>query len=211
MAWFSRFTRFGDAHLVYGQEENMSCGIASIIMCVFKINKLSPGAGSLYAEKEIYDLYAKASGGAYKPETQGTHPVHLATVLNGLNCGTWTGAMVSGADAAKQIIDSVGISSGFGPTMNFSPVIAGVGWAGGGGHAVVIDTIRDFMGTKYATVCDPWDANVHIEEISAKKPFVYNAGKGGFHVNFWGDTKNETKSAYGATDQGKNIALIYRK
>jgi hypothetical protein len=54
MAWFSRFTRFGDMHLVYGQEANMSCGIASVMMCVFKINKLNPGATSVTVEQDIY-------------------------------------------------------------------------------------------------------------------------------------------------------------
>ena len=211
MAWFSRFTRFADTHLVYGQEANMSCGIASIIMCVFKINKLAPGTDAVQVEKDIYNLYSKASGGAYKPETEGTFPVHLATVLNGLNCGTWVGDWVSGAAASKLIIDTVGVSTGIGPLMNVNPVIAGVGWAGGGGHAVVIDTIREVAGTKYATVCDPWDANVHIAEINATAPFVYDAGRSGFHVNFWGSTKNQTTGAYDAASVGKNIAIIYRK
>ena len=26
MAWFTRFTRFGDMHFVFGQEEGMTCG-----------------------------------------------------------------------------------------------------------------------------------------------------------------------------------------
>jgi len=38
MAWFTRITRFGDVHLVYGQEHDRSCGLACIMMCVFKLN-----------------------------------------------------------------------------------------------------------------------------------------------------------------------------
>ena len=53
MAWFTRFTRFGDVHLVYSQEAENSCGIACVMMTVFKISKLSPGVRSLYKEKQI--------------------------------------------------------------------------------------------------------------------------------------------------------------
>ena len=71
MAWFTRLTRFGDAHLVYGQEANMSCGIASVMMCVFKVNKLKPGAASVTVEKDIYQKYSQALGSAYTPEFNG--------------------------------------------------------------------------------------------------------------------------------------------
>ena len=210
MAWFSRFTRFGDTHMVFGQEAGMSCGIASIIMCVFKINKLSPGANASFKEKEIYDMYTKASGATYVPETQGTHPNHIATVLNGLNCGTWTGAWLSGAECSKKIVEKVGITEGFGPTVDVTPVIAGVGWKGGGGHAMVIDTIRRGTdGKKYATVCDPWDANVHISRIRRSSAFSYTGNNAGFSVNLWGDTKADA-SPYGPSDNGKSIAIIYR-
>jgi len=210
MAWFSRFTRFGDTHLVFGQEANMSCGIASIIMCVFKINKFVPGANVNFKEREIYDMYTKASGSTYAPETQGTQPHHIATVLNGLNCGNWKGEWLSGADCSKKIVEKVGITEGFGPTINVNPVIAGVGWKGGGGHAVVIDTIRVTEQRKYATVCDPWDANVHIARIRRSMPFAYNAEKVGFSVNIGGETKADD-SPYGPSSTGKSIAIIYRE
>ncbi|MFN8176827.1 MAG: hypothetical protein U0167_02815 [bacterium] len=211
MAWFSRFTRFGDMHLVYGQEANMSCGIASVIMCVFKINKLRPGSQAVQVEKDIYDKYSKASGGAYKPEQKGTRPEHLVTVLDSLDCGKWTWAAIPADSAANRIVQEVGIVHGLGPTVGVNPVIIGVDWDAGGAHWVVIDTIRHFNGKNYATICDPWDTNVHIEDVTAGKAFTYAAGQGGFKLDFWGTNKGQT-SPYGATDMGrvKTWGMIYR-
>ena len=212
MAWFSRITRFGDLHLVYGQEEDMSCGIASVMMCVFKINKLTSGAKAVLVEKEIYDKYSSASGAKYQPHTKGTHPTHLVSVLNQLNCGTWKWHSLSGTAASRKILDTVGKTTGLGPTVNCNPLIVGVDWDAGGAHWIVIDTIREFGGTKYATICDPWDTNVHIQSISAGAAFEYDAGKGGAMFNLWGTHKGVT-SPYAATSHGavKNWGLICRE
>lgn len=211
MAWFSRITRFGDVHMVYGQEAGMSCGIASVLMCVFKINKLSPGKQAVQIESDVYNAYSTASGAQYKPEKRGTHPTHLVTVLNGLNCGKWTWSNKAGVDASKFIIEKVGICGGLGPTVDCNPIIVGVDWDGGGAHWIVIDTIRDFFGSKYSTVCDPWDANVHVEKISRSKAFEYTPGDGGFSVDFWGEHKGQS-SPYGETDRGlvKTWGIIHR-
>lgn len=188
----------------------MSCGIASIIMCVFKINKLRPGADALKVEQEIYDLYTSASGSKYNPATQGTKPEHLATVLNQLNCGSWKGMWTSAATLSKIVHDKVGVAAGLGPTVNVNPVIAGVGWSGGGGHATVVDTIRQFGGKLYATVCDPWDTNVHVVSMDPGKPFDYKADEGGFSFDFWGTHKGQAKP-YGQGDQGAGIAVVFRE
>lgn len=212
MAWFSRITRFADVHLVYGQEENMSCGIASVMMCVFKINKLKPGAQALHVEKEIYDKYSAASGKKYQPSTKGTHPTHLVTVLNDLDCGTWKWHSLAGAAASQKILDTVGKIEGLGPVVACNPVILGVDWDGGGAHWVVIDTIRIIDGKKYVTICDPWDTNVHIEPIAAGTAFSYDPGKGGFMLSFGGTHKGMT-SPYAVTDRGtvKNWGIICRE
>jgi hypothetical protein len=211
MAWFSRFTRFGDMHLVFGQEANMSCGIASVMMCVFKINKLSPWNQAIHVNTDIYKAYSTASGGQYKPETRGTHPNHLVTVLNSLKCGRWTWSNVSAAAASKKIIDLVGVTPAPGPTLTVNPIIIGVDWDSGGAHWAVVDTVRGVMGWTYATICDPWDANVHIQAIDASKPFVYKADEGGFAVDFGGEHKGQT-SPYkpGARGRIQTWGIIHR-
>ena len=211
MAWFSRFTRFGDVHLVFGQENNMSCGVASVLMCVFKINKLTPGSQAVRANTEIYDAYTRASGGRYQPSTQGTHPDHLVTVLNSLNCGRWAWSRLSAAQASRSIVNWVGVTPAPGPTVTVNPVIIGVDWDSGGAHWAVVDTVRSFMGTNYATVCDPWDANVHVQEINAARPFVYNAGQGGLSVDFWGSHMGQTRPfPPGARGRIQNWGIIHR-
>lgn len=207
MAWFSRFTRFGDMHLVYGQEAKMSCGIASILMCVFKINKLKPGKTAVHVEENIYKTYEKVSGATYKPNQRGTHPNHIVTILNQLTGGTWGWHKVPAANAGKRIIDKVGVYSGVGPTLNVKPMIVGIDWDKGGAHWAVIDTVRQFGGKTYATVCDPWDANVHIQEVSSTAAFTYDANKAGYSVDFGG-----THYAYKAGSRGKidTWGMIYR-
>jgi hypothetical protein len=213
MAWFTRLTRFGDAHLVYGQEANMSCGIASLMMCVFKVNKLKPGAASVTVEKDIYQKYSQLLGSAYTPETTGTYPQHLATIMNGFTSGTWRWHNYPPNDMPQKLIDKVGVTSGFGAVVDVEPVILGVDWDLGGAHWIVVDTIRDIIGLQYATICDPWDANVHMQHIHTGQPFYYDAANGGFMMNFWGTApKGEAKPYQGVAAKGqvKNWGMICR-
>ncbi len=207
MAWFTRITRFGDVHLVYGQEANMSCGIASVMMCVFKINKLKPGATAMTVEKDICQKYADASGTPYAPNKKGTLPKHLAHVLNEFTSGHWRWHHFHPNHVPSVLVHKVGVASGLGPTVDVNPVILGVDWETHGAHWVVVDTVREFLGTKYATVCDPWDSNVHIQKIREHHPFHYNANEGGFSFDFWGSHKEYTNSAKG---QVKTWGMLYR-
>lgn len=178
MGWFTRFTRFGDAHIVFSQEGDNACGIACTMMCVFKITKLTPGVTSVYTEQQIYAAYSAASGAAYDGSAY-TYTNHLATVLNGLSCGTWEQANVGPNGVADAIIDSVGTDIvGAGPIVNSLhrswPIIVLVGWDGGkGAHFVVVDTVNSVLGNTYASVCDPWDGDVHITPFSSGQPFHY--------------------------------------
>jgi len=201
--WFTRFTRFGDVHLVYGQQDNMSCGLASVMMCVFKLNKLSPGATALTTENDICARYTAALGDpSYNPAATGTWPRHLATVLNQFTAGNWRWHRPPINTVGTRLASKVGVTNGVGPTVNVEPVIIGVSWNRGGAHWVVVDTVRDFMGTKYATICDPWDTNVHIQSFTPGQPFLYNAGNGGISVDFGGTHKGQTKP-YGANSNGQ--------
>ena len=212
MAWFTRFTRFGDVHLVYGQEADMSCGIASVMMCVFKLNKLRPGSDSITVEKDICAKYAAALGNAYDPEKSGTYPDKLATVLNEFTEGNWRWHKTPPSDVPQTLIDQVGVTNGLGPVVDVEPVILGVDWDQGGAHWVVVDTIRTSSGNQYATICDPWDANVHMQKFKAGGPFYYDAASGGFMINFWDSTKGETQPYQGnaAKGQVKTWGMIYR-
>jgi hypothetical protein len=212
MAWFTRFTRFGDTHLVYGQEAGMSCGIASLLMCVFKVNKLTPGATALAVEKDIYAKYAAAMGTTYSAETQGTYPQGLASVLNQFTSGNWRWRNTAPNDVPKALTDKVGVTGGLGPVINVEPVILGVDWDQGGAHWVVVDTIRTAFGTTYATICDPWDTNVHMQAFKTGEVFRYDAAGGGFMVNLWGTNKGEKQPYVGnaAKGQVKTWGMIYR-
>jgi hypothetical protein len=175
MAWFTRFTRFGDMHFVYGQERNMNCGPACVLMCVLKINKLTPHQAA-YLEDQVRKSYNKTTGESDSGDKAGTGPQGLVAVLNSLKCGMWTSEKLVPPAAPEKIIGAVGVSSAFsGPIIGVNPVIVAMDWDSGGAHWVVVDTVRALNGQHYATICDPWDANVHVEQLVVGKPFVYNA------------------------------------
>lgn len=184
MGWFSRFTRFADMHMVYGQEAVNSCGIASVMMVVFKINKLVPGAQALYKEKEVYAAYDKhlagsdVDTGSYDGSVY-TYAGLLAKTLNDLKVGSWEAKFVGAAAVPQAIMDAVGVDYvGAGPIFNGirrkDPIIVLVNWAGNmGGHFVVVDTVNKIMNNTWASVCDPWDADVHITPMTKGAPFNY--------------------------------------
>jgi hypothetical protein len=213
VAWFTRLTRFGDVHLVYGQEANMSCGIASVMMCVFKINKLTPGSTSVTVEKDIYQKYSQVMGSGYLPETQGTYPQYLATVLNSFTSGNWAWRTYGPTDVPQKLLDKVRVTTGIGAVLTVEPVILGVDWDQGGAHWIVVDTIRDLFDNHYATVCDPWDANVHMQRFETGSPFYYDAASGGFMMNISGIApKGKAKPYQGVAAKGqvKNWGMICR-
>lgn len=207
MAWFTRFTRFGDMHFVYGQEHDMTCGLASVLMCVMKINKIAPGRTALRYESEVIRLYSSWLGQAYTGDQVGTYPQGLVSVLNQLNCGRWTSQQLSPTAAAQKIIDTVGSESGLGPTVEVNPVIIGVNWDGStASHWVVIDTVRSFLGRQYATVCDPWDADVHVTAIQGGSEFVYDAHPV-ISFDVWGQRKSYSGDSIGRI---RSWPMIYR-
>lgn len=174
MAWFSRFTRFGDMHWVFGQERNISCGVACIIMAAFKINKFTPGVQASFSEDDVLSR-ATVLMGPNPLGTDGLSNPQMVTLLNDpmFNMGGWRLDTLPQTSVPNSIITQVGVASGFGPTLDVKPVIVGIDWIGGKGHWVLIDTVRTFMGSTYATVCDPQDANVHVTELATNSTFNY--------------------------------------
>lgn len=186
MAWFSRFTRFGDLHWVYGQENTVACGVACAIMCVFKINKIKPGAKAVYDEKAVLKLATELFGP--RPlGSAGLNNPQMVRLLNHpkLGIGGWRLRTLKAEDVPETIMDEVGVTGGIGPTVNVRPMVVGVDWNGGGGHWAVVDTVRSLMGKTYATLCDPWDANVHMVPMEKQRAFAYT-GKKVQGFDFWG-------------------------
>ena len=182
MSWFSRIDRFGSGHMVRSQDQDMSCGMASIVMVNFKMKKglmfagmaagaaLStvpvPGASYLgqtlsrsafdYAvasEQEEIDLYDNASGSVTDFDQDGSDPDFYPQVLADLGLGDWESVDVGEAGLAQAVIDA---------TDDGSPVIVACMWNGGGGHALCIDETHSFFSTRYLCVCDPWDGELRL-------------------------------------------------
>lgn len=202
MAWFSRVSRFGDVHMVFGQERRISCGVACVIMAAFKINKLAPGTKALFSED---DVLAKATA-MFGPNPLGTGGFNNPQILQVLNhpdlkMPGWTLRRLQPAQVPHKIVKKVGVTDGFGPTITVKPMIVGVDWKGGGGHWVLIDTVRTAFGKKYATVCDPWDANVHVVPLERNQTFKYR-GEPVVGVDFWGKRYNYDRPSDGGAFLG---------
>jgi hypothetical protein len=75
-----------------------------------------------------------------------------------------------------------------------------------------VEPIREFAGTRYATICDPWDSNVHLQSFKTGSPFLYDAAQGGFSIDFGGTHKQQREPYKGnaAKGQVKTWGMIYR-
>jgi len=210
MAWFTRFDRFGDMHFVYGQERENTCGPSCVMMCVLKINKLAPGRSALYLEETIRADYGAWQHAPYSGHDYGTYPEGLVSILNGLNCGRWTHSTVTAGASSQKIIDLVGTSSAFsGPIVRCNPIIIGVNWDGStASHWICVDAVRSVAGRYYATVCDPADADLHVQSFKPGEPFVYHASPQ-ISFDLWGQRDANAYSG-GATGRVRDWPFIYR-
>lgn len=220
MAWFTRFTRFGDAHLVYSQEAENSCGIACVLMTVFKMNKLRPGARALHAEREIYRIYTEVNGSTYDG-SQYSYATVLAQVLNRLHVGTWEGLDIGAGNVSQAIIDSVGVDN-FGASVlagplapaayvanqlyQRPPLIVLVGWNTGGAHFVVVDKVNRVPTQLYASVCDPWDGNVHVTPFEPSVAFHYLGARVPWSWDLGGERRD-----YSSTKPGSPNGWVVRR
>lgn len=207
MAWFSRFSRFGDVHMVFAQENTIACGLACVIMAAFKINKLVPGVKAMFDEK---DILAKATAllGPNPLGAAGLGNADLVKMLNhaDLKMTGWKHHKVASDKVPGKLISKIGVTEGLGPTVSSNPVIVGIDWNGGGGHWVLVDSVRKIFGKTYAIVCDPWDGNVHVTEIEKKTDFAYT-GQAALAVDFGGTRHSYDSPSVGGAFIGD---LIYR-
>jgi hypothetical protein len=116
---------------------------------------------------------------------------------------------------AQAIIDSVGVEIvGAGPVVNSLlhgyPMIVLVGWNEGGAHFVVVDTVNNFFGGLYASVCDPWDGNVHITPLKVGQPFDFVGAKVPLSWDLGGKRHDYSKKKPGAAD-GWVVRRVFKK
>jgi len=213
-SWFLRIDRFADVHLVAAQNKDQSCGLASIKMVIFKVNKLRPQS-AFAVERDIERRYKKLAGEkVHDFDAAGSSPSVMVKVLNSFGIGNWAidrpPVNQVGTKVAKYVgTDQFGLGiTGVNAIRRGYPVILACYWKDGKGgfkkgHALVVDTVTQvpILGT-YATICDPWDADIHFEKIEAGKPFTYQP-TAALGVNFWGDVKGD------ASGDGVVGAIIY--
>jgi hypothetical protein len=88
--------------------------------------------------------------------------------------------------------------------MRGFPVILGVDWLGAdgrfhGGHWVVVDAVNriPMVDRYWASVCDPWDGNVHITRFATGTPFRYEADSVPLSFSFGDAEHRYTRSGIG--------------
>lgn len=174
-------------------------------MAAFKINKLRPGVTAMFSESDIL-ARATALFGPNPLGTAGLNNPQMVTLLNDplWNMPGWSLSTLPPNQVSQRIIDRVGVDGGFGPTLNVKPVIVGVDWHGGGGHWVLVDTVRRFMGSLYATVCDPWDGSVHVTKIKRGATFSY-VGQDVVDFDLWGQRNQYSSPSSGGALLGDII------
>ena len=179
MAWFTRIDRFGDTHLCFSQEETDSCGLACVKMILFKINKLRPGHTAIATEQWIEQIYKKYDPTAVHVGSEGIDLNCMVGALNELKIGTWKYASPPNQDIPELLISKLTPDVvGLGPIntiLRGYPILMGVHWGGGGGHAVLLDTINKFpfANSWWGSVCDPGDGDVHITPLEKGKQLTY--------------------------------------
>lgn len=213
MGWFTRIDRFGDTHLCYSQEREMSCGLASTKMVVFKINKLRPGHAATTTEKWVETIYKKYDSTAVDVGSEGVFFHMLADVLNEFKIGKWKHASPPNHEMTEFLLGKLSSDVvGLGPintALRGYPIVLKVDWGGMGSHAVVLDTITKFpmVDAWWGAICDPGDGDVHITRLEKGKPIAYEGRRVTWSVNFWGEPENNY--AKGKTIQGIVTDVVY--
>lgn len=209
MGWFLRLSR-GRVHMIYSQQAEQSCGIASIIMINFKMKKwqlaaaaalgtFSPGLGgpamnaalgsAVKAEKEVYAAYAKVTGQPY----DGSKPsdmFQLAKVMNELGIGNWVVQQYSGNELGKKIGQCVS-----GPGS--APIMVHVWWRTNSGHFIVCDEAAREGNDTVADFCDPWDASVRTLSISSGGAIEYPVNTNTGSIDFGGSHHDYSQAKVG--------------
>jgi hypothetical protein len=225
MSWYIRFTRYASAHMVYAQEKQNSCGIASMMMVNFKIKKAAMMGGfaaaaavssvpligktvgasmaqaaldyAVKSEPYVYAEYTKVTGSPYDGSTF-TDCLNHPAVLRNLGCGEWEAHWAGPAGMAKACKDAVDKGA---------PCIVRVEWPNGDGHFVVVDERHG----SNIIVCDPWDGEVRIVKATDGAQVDYDAGAYVWSFSVGGKRYGGTDSPYKKTDKGYFSGWIVRR
>jgi hypothetical protein len=213
VAWFTRIDRFGDSHLCFSQEQTESCGLACVKMIMFKVNKLRPGHAALVTEKWIENIYKKHDPTAVNVGSEGIDLSAMVGALNELKIGTWQYASPPNQDIPELLIeklkpDVAGLGAVNSVLRGF-PIILGVHWGSGGGHAVLLDTITKFPWANawWGAVCDPGDGDVHVVRLHKGQQLTYKGQRVKWSFNAWG--KPEINYEKNKTIQGVVTEIAY--
>jgi hypothetical protein len=217
MGWFTRFDRFGDAHICFSQADPMSCGLASIKMVIFKVNKLRPGHDALATEAAIEKIYKKYDNVPDKIGDIGVIFPKLADALNEFGIGNWKSATPPQGQMTEFLVDKLAPDKvGLGlinTAMRGYPIILKVEWpssgAGiaGGAHAVVLDTINKIpiVDAWWGSICDPADGDVHITRMRKNAVLNYVGKAVKFSKNLFGEGP---KYDYGTSDTTGTVTEV---
>ena len=163
MCWYVRFTRFATTHLVRLQENEASCGPSCVMMAHCRMNRLTTVTDGMATEQGmVQNVRTVVPGKAgWDPANDATSGNDIVTLLNSFGIGQWECTFVGPLSLAGALRDQASFFN-----LSSVPVIVHVDW----GHWVLID----YMFGKYAVVCDPWDAQVHVTSVVDGQAVVYN-------------------------------------
>ena len=221
MAWWYRIDRYGDSHIVFSQEKDMSCGLASAKMIVFKVNKLRPGGSALVTEERIEKLYKKFVEPHADFAKHGSTVSGIVKVLNELGIGNWAAHTNVGPRIPGYLIKYLGADTvGLGPINSLVrgyPVMLWIQWPQywdsktaswkHAAHWVVVDTVTTipFSDHYNAAVCDPWDGDLHMTRFHKHHTVHYNVGGYIVSANIIGDPEHHYKKK----GHGQAIHILY--
>jgi hypothetical protein len=219
--WFVRIDRYGSVHLVRSQDQENSCGMASLCMVNFKMKKYLMAAGlaagaavqsvpipgaswlgyqlgraavrdAVRSEASVRAMYARHAGSAHDFNTSGANPALYPAILRDLGLGNWERVNVGPNGVAQAAIDAC---------AGGKCCMLGVSWPDGSGHAVVCDEVHTVFGPTLC-ICDPWDGELRLVDATIGSPVTYNASYSPLSFSLGGERRAYSPGSVGVFNGG---------